>query len=268
MELFKKGKAYHGYNEVIKAEGELMGFSLLKLANDEVYAGDSGSYEIALVILSGKANVQVDGQRFNSLGDRQDVFSGRAATVYIPRDSNYQIKADGENFEAACCMVKAEKKYSAFVVSPEEVVVNHRGGLTWQREVHDIIVDNGEGRADRIVIGETFSNPGHWSSFPSHKHDQNIPGIETELTEIYHFRVSPKNGFGVQVLYTENRELDEAYLIRDTDSVVIPKGYHPVVAPPSVKVYYLWFLAGNMGRDLMPNDDPAFKELRKLEGLI
>lgn len=267
MELFFKGKSYKGYNEVINPQGEMMGLSLLKLTRDEVYTGQSDCYEIALVILSGKANIQVDNQNFLDLGERADVFSGRAATVYIPRDSEYKVEAIGDGFEAAVCLVEADKKYQPFVVKPEEVVVNQRGGQIWQREVHDIIVDNGEGKVDRIVIGETYSAPGNWSSFPSHKHDTSIPGMETELKEIYHFRVSPESGFGVQVLYTEDRELDEAYLIRDTDSIVIPKGYHPVVAPPSVKVYYLWFLAGNMGRTMLPNDDPNFKELRKLETL-
>jgi 5-deoxy-glucuronate isomerase len=219
------------------------------------------------VILSGNASIKVDVQEYENLGERSDVFSGRAATVYIPRDCSYRVKANGENFEAALCMVQTDEKHQSFVVKPEEVVVNQRGGQTWQREVHDIIVDNGEGKVSRIVVGETFSAPGNWSSFPSHKHDTFVPGMETELQEIYHFRVSPTNGFGIQVLYTEDRELDEAYMIRDTDSVFIPKGYHPVVAPPSIKVYYLWFLAGNMGRKMLPNDDPDFKELRKLETL-
>ena len=267
MELHFKGQAYTGYRDVIPAGEGLMSLGLLKLTDQEEYAGESGHYEIALVILSGKATIQVDDHEFKDLGERADVFSGRAATVYIPRDSKYRVKAKGENFEAALCLVQAEEKHQAFVVKPEEVVVNQRGGQTWKREVHDIIVDNGEETVNRIVVGETFSAPGNWSSFPSHKHDVNVPGQETELMEIYHFRVSPQSGFGIQVLYTEDRELDEAYLIRDTDSVFIPKGYHPVVAPPSVKVYYLWFLAGKTGRTMLPNDDPNFKELRKLETL-
>ncbi|MHB1653278.1 MAG: 5-deoxy-glucuronate isomerase [Desulfitobacteriaceae bacterium] len=266
MQLFYKGQAYQGLREVINpVDGGLMGLSLLRLANGDRHQGQSEIYEIALVILSGKADVKVNGQTFVALGERTDVFSGRATTVYIPRESEYLIQALGDDFEAALCLVKAEKKYAPFVVKPEEVGVNHRGGQSWQRDVHDIIVDNGEGKVDRIVLGETYSSPGHWSSFPPHKHDHFEPGVETELAEVYHFRVSPENGFGVQVVYTEDRELNEAFLIRDTDSIIIPKGYHPVAAPPSVKVYYLWFLAGDMGRELLPSDDPQYKELKKLE---
>lgn len=266
MQLYYQGHAYNGRQDIIDpVEQGLMGLSMLKLANNEVYVGQSGVYEVGLVILSGRADVIVDDQAYEGLGVRSDVFSGPAATVYIPRESAYRVEAKSDDFESALCLVKADKKYAPFVVRPEEVSVNHRGGQTWKRDVHDIIVDNGEGRVDKIVLGETYGDPGNWSSFPSHKHDQFVPGLETELTEIYHFRVSPEKGFGVQILYTEDRELNEAYLIRDQDSVLIPKGYHPVVAPPSVKVYYLWFLAGNKGRKMQPQDDPQYKELRALE---
>lgn len=266
QQLYFKGLTYEGLRHVISPEdGGLMAFDLLKLAGGEDYEAASGEYEIALVILSGKANVTVDGKVFSGLGERQDVFSGRATTVYIPRDSAYRVESADGGVEAALCLVKAEKKYQPFVVMPEEVVIHHRGGQSWKRDVHDIITGNGEGRVDRIVLGETYGEPGNWSSFPPHKHDRLVPGEETELAEIYHFRIQPEEAFAVQLIYTEEREIDEAFLIRDRDSVNIPKGYHPVVAPPSVKVYYLWFLGGEKGRELTPYDDPTFKALKELE---
>ncbi|MCL5289614.1 MAG: 5-deoxy-glucuronate isomerase [Firmicutes bacterium] len=266
MQFYYQYLPYQRLQEIINpATGELMAFSLLKLGGGEVYAGASGDFELALVILSGQADVEVDGQEFNKLGQRTGVFSGRAATVYLPRDSHYRISAIANNFEAALCQVRAGKKYAPFVVLPEEVIVNHRGTSLWQREVHDIIVANGEGRVDRIVVGETYSAPGHWSSFPSHKHDRHRPPQETELGEIYHFRVEPVNRFGVQLLYTEDGKVNEAFMIKDRDTFKIPFGYHPVAAPPGVKLYYLWFLAGNHGRQMIPCDDPAFRELIKPE---
>ncbi|MDA8441401.1 MAG: 5-deoxy-glucuronate isomerase [Peptococcaceae bacterium] len=265
-QLYFKAQPYQGLQQVVgAADGGLMAFDMVKLKSGESCTELSGIYEIALVILSGQANIAVDGEEFKHLGQRKDVFSGTAATVYIPRDSSFRVESLSDDFEAALCKVEAEKKFKAFAVTPEQVIVNHRGGLIWQRDVHDIITDNGEGNVDRIVVGETFSNPGNWSSFPPHKHDRYVPGEETKLAEIYHFRVSPANGFGIQVLYSEDRELDEAVLIRDMDTVNIPFGYHPVVAPPSVKVYYLWFMAGTLGRKLVPHDDPDFVELRQLE---
>ena len=266
MQLFFKGQPYHGFKEIISTlDGGLMKFALLKLNQGESYSGLSGNFEIALVILGGQANVRVNGEEYQKLGERANVFAGPAASVYIPIGADYSVEAVSGSVEVAVCAVEAEQCFAPFVVRPEEVVINHRGAHAWQRDVHDIITDNGDGRVDRIIVGETYGAPGNWSSFPPHKHDHFVPDQETELMEIYHFRLDPPTGFGVQVIYSKENNLDEAYLIRDSDSVNIPFGYHPVVTPPSVKVYYLWFLGGKLGRNLVPKDDADYVALRSLE---
>ncbi len=257
-------KEYFGYKEIVAPEGAsgLMGFSLIKLAEGESYNSHSGEFEIGLVILSGKANISVEGKDFLALGGRDDVFSGNATTVYIPKDSDYEI-VGYDHFEGAICKVKAENKLSPFVVQPKDVVVHNRGEDLWQRVVCDIFTDNVEGRVDKIVLGETFNVPGNWSGYPPHKHDRFVPGKETAMHEIYHFRLNPKERFGVQMWYNDGYELGEAYLLKDKDSCSIPYGYHPVAAPPGVKLYYLWCMAGTEGRQLLPNDDPNFSELHR-----
>lgn len=263
MQVHYRCSEYHGRVDIIGgAEGQnLMAFSLLKLKAGEFYEGYSGAYEIAAVILSGVTDITVEGQEFRDLGRRANVFSGRATTVYIPRESSFRVVAPEGFLEIALCQVQAEKKYNPFVVRPEEVVVTQRGADLWKREIHDIIVDNGQGRVDKIIVGETFSVPGNWSSFPPHKHDRHAPPEESELIEIYHFRIEPVKRFGVQIIYTEDGSTDEAFVIRDRDTILISSGYHPVAAPPGVNVYYLWFLAGEHGRKMIPYDDPAFQEL-------
>ena len=79
------------------------------------------------------------------------------------------------------------------------------------------------------MVGETFNPPGHWSSFPPHKHDGK--NGEPFLEEVYHFRVSPAHGFGHQMLYTEDGE-SVTHQVRDGDAVLLPYGYHPVSSPP------------------------------------
>lgn len=254
---------FTGLKEIIEpAAGEgIMGFSLLSLEPGSTFSADSGPYETVMVILGGRIEVRVDGQSYGPLGGRQNVFDGKATALYIPRESAYLVTAR-ESCETALCRVRAEKKYAPFVVEPREVAVHHRGEQLWQREVHDIITGNGQGRVDRLIVGETFNAPGNWSSFPPHKHDCTIPGREAELREIYHYRLEPTQLFGVQVIYKEkDTGANQAFLIRHRDSVYIPGGYHPVAAPPGVKLYYLWFLAGTRGRELLPCDDPAFIKL-------
>ncbi|HOA34770.1 MAG TPA: 5-deoxy-glucuronate isomerase [Bacillota bacterium] len=257
-------KEYKGYAEIVppaEAAG-LLSFGLIQLEKGESFSSHSEGFEIGLVILSGKADVYVEGQEFLSLGSRENVFSGKATTVYIPRDSVFKV-VGADSFEGAVCKVRAEKKLSPFVLAPGDVKVENRGKNLWQRVVYDIFTDNVEGRVDRIVLGETINVPGHWSGYPPHKHDQFVPGRETAMHEIYHFRLEPRDRFGVQMWYTDGYELGNAYLIKDGDSCSIPFGYHPVAAPPGVKLYYLWCMAGTGSRQLLPNDDPNFAELHK-----
>ncbi|MGB9858447.1 MAG: 5-deoxy-glucuronate isomerase [Moorellaceae bacterium] len=252
----------HGRLDLINEhEHGLVAFSLLKLREKETYRGNSGPYEIAIVLLGGVADVTVEGGEFRNLGARTDVFSGRATAVYIPRETNFSVEAPKGEVEAALCQVKADRKYAPFVVTPEEVTVSHRGNSLCEREIHDIIGNNGRGRVDKIILGETFSLPGNWSSFPPHKHDRYTPPEENELVEVYHFRILPDEGFGVQITYTEDGHQEEAYVVRNGDTVLIPSGYHPVAAPPGVKLYYLWFLAGTYGREVLAATDPVFQKL-------
>lgn len=258
MKYFYPAQDFKGYREIIKIgdPSEYTGFGILKLEANETYKGETKDKEIVLVVMSGKCNIKVNGLWYPNLGERKDVFSGKATAVYVPVNSKFEVtESQGLNVEVGVCFAKAEKYFEPFVVKPEEVVCNHRGILNYQRDVHDIIGDNAEGRVHRIVVGETYSYPGQWSSYPSHKHDTYNPPYETSMEEIYYFKVKPADGFGVQVIYTDDFSLREAYIIKDGDTVFIPKGYHPVAAAPGFQVYYLWVMAGNYGRKLIPKDD-------------
>lgn len=259
MKCYYPAEKVTGYKQIVElgAATEYTGLGLLTLdAGEKTVLRTKPNEESALIILSGKCDIIVEGRTFHDLGGRKDVFSGRATAVYIPINTGYEITALSEGVKIAVTSALAQKKYAAFVVTPKEVVVNHRGVMNWQRDVHDIIVESGEGRVDRIVVGETFTYPGNWSSYPSHKHDVYNPPYESKLDEIYYFRVKPATGFGIQVLYNDDLTLREAYMIKDGDTVAIPKGYHPVAAAPGYQVYYLWVMAGGYGRTLTPHDDP------------
>jgi 5-deoxy-glucuronate isomerase len=102
-------------------------------------------------------------------------------------------------------------------------------------------------------VGETYNPPGLWSSYPPHKHDEHRPPEESKLEEVYHFRVKPSRGFGIQRVYGQG--LDETYAVQDRDTVVITRGFHPVASAPGYSLYYLWVLAGDE-RLMCPREDP------------
>ncbi len=64
------------------------------------------------------------------------------------------------------------------------------------------------------------------------------------MEEVYFYKVYPEQGFGIQRIYSADKQLDEVDVVENNDVVMIPKGYHPVVAAPGYKFYYLWVLAG------------------------
>lgn len=264
MSRLFRSKEAAGYQDIIHEHNDLLKYlamGKIVLSEGQQYAGATGAYETALVILSGKASIACETEKWTDLGERDHVFDGKATAVYIPCQSEYQVIAQSNDLQIMVCKVKAETKFKPFVVRPDEVVVNQRGKETWQREVQDIIADNGDGRVHRIILGETYSRPGHWSSYPPHKHDGEFYPEEPDLEEVYHYQIHPAQGFGIQLLYTKDQSIDEAYIVRHGDSFAIDKGYHPVGAGGGYQVYYLWFMAGETGRTLNPYDDPEHQWL-------
>jgi 5-deoxy-glucuronate isomerase len=190
---------------------------------------------------------------------RSDVFATRASAVFVPPGGAFDIvvRADSEVAAIHTAGLGLSKNGSAAtVVGPDDVVVHDRGQPGWQRQVHDVVADNVPG-AQHLIVGETFNEPGQWSSFPPHKHDGT--DCEPELEEVYYFRFDRPSGFGFQGLYEANGN-EEAVFLRHGTIVGIPRGYHPVCAAPGYRLYYLWALVGRR-RQLAMYEDPTHRWL-------
>lgn len=253
-----------GYKEIVK-EGDMryLSFGILKLKPSESWKTSTNEREVALLLLSGFFEIDANGTS-GKVGPRKDVFSSKAYAVYVPRDSEILVKAIYPT-ELAIVSAPSEKKHNVVFVKPDDVRVRIVGQLNWRRHVHDVI--SSDISADMLLVGETFNPPGNWSSYPPHRHDvDNIPE-ESDMEEVYHFRVYPKNGFGAQFIYTDDGSVDEVIKIRDGLTVEIDRGYHPVVAAPGYEVYYLWALAGKK-RILIPKDDPNHAWIKAMEYVV
>ncbi len=209
--------------------------------------------EFGLIVLSGLVDVTCGQQSFHELGGRAGVFSGPATGLWSPPDVTLTIRALSA-CEVAICAAPSTSEGGPQVVTPAQVVSKRAGNWNWVREVQTIIGDN-VSQAQRLVIGETFNLPGNWSSYPPHKHTVDDYPFEVRMEEVYHYRVNPRQGFGVQVLYNDDLSLREAHIVQDCDTVVIPAAYHPIVAAPGYQVYYLWMLAAYTDRRMRPRDD-------------
>ena len=79
---------------------------MIRLEPGENAVYESEEYEIGLVILQGTCSVKVDDVTFDKLGSRRSVFDGKPTTVYVPRDSKYEVTATGSMMlEIGVCKV-------------------------------------------------------------------------------------------------------------------------------------------------------------------
>ena len=222
----------------------------LYLENGERQKYSNDAEETILVLQQGAGTLSAAGSDWRV--SRSGVFTDRATALYLPPGVVLVVTGEPQ-IEAILVSTPAKGGRSPALVAPSDVVVNHRGKGTYTREVHDIFVR--DPYVSRLMVGETFNPPGHWSSFPPHKHDGR--NGEPKLEEVYHFRIDPPQGFGHQTIYTNDGE-SVTHQVRDRDAVLLPYGYHPVAAAPGYRLYYLWAMAGEQ-RALALYEDPAHK---------
>jgi len=56
--------------------------------------------------------------------------------------------------------------------------------------------------------------------------------------------------------------MDEVYIVEQGDTVVIPRGYHPVGAAPGYSLNYTWAMAGEIRKPGASFDDPRHAWLK------
>jgi len=225
-----------------------IGFRAVRLGATETETVHTGSGELCVVVLTGTADIEVDGQVFSGLGGRATVFEEKSpAAVYVPCGKTVHIRHAGDaarGLEIALCSAPCDDQpRSVSLIDSASMRRSVRGQGTNTRYVCDILPHD-DPRAAHLLVVEVITPASHSSSYPPHKHDQETPPTETLLEETYYHRLNPPQGFAFQRVYTDDRSLDEACAVEDHDVVMVPRGYHPVVAPHGYDLYYLNVMAG------------------------
>ncbi|HBX68057.1 MAG TPA: 5-deoxy-glucuronate isomerase, partial [Chloroflexi bacterium] len=157
---------------------QLLDFNLLKLAAGEKHSANSGEREILAVILGGKAAFEINGQRFEKVGGRPNVFAGKPHSVYIPAGAEYTIQAEG-GVEIALPSAASDKDgIQPYMISPDRVVEGIWGAANFKRYFKQILTTASQPDlpARRLIVGETLTPSGNWSTYPPHKHQvDNLP---------------------------------------------------------------------------------------------
>jgi 5-deoxy-glucuronate isomerase len=191
-------------------------------------AGD----EVALICLGGKATAEIAGEQYAL---------GRFDCLYVPRDHRIDIRTE-TGVDIAECRAPITGTYPLrYIRYAEDVASNpglsfKTGGENARRHLNILIGKNVE--AGRLMAGVTWSEPGHWTSWPPHEH-------ESLAEELYVYFDLPPEAFGIQLVYTDKHEPERVEVVRDGDAVLMPKGYHPNVSIPGHPISFLWVMAAH-----------------------
>lgn len=245
-DLLRKPFGNHGkVHEVTpqSAGWRYVGFSLYRLRPGEVTMEATGDREVILVMVEGKAEFQAAGEDWGVLGDRMTVFEKTPPhCLYVPNGHDWKAVAETDCI-IAVCSAPGQGGHSARRIGPDGISLTARGKGTNTRHINNIAMEN-EDYCDSLLVTEVFTPAGHWSSYPSHRHDEDdFPRI-TYLEETYYHRLNPASGFGIQRVYTDDRQLDETMAVMDGDVVLVPRGHHPCGTPYGFEAYYLNVMAG------------------------
>lgn len=217
-----------------------LAFAVRMVAQGGGWRDVDAAHERCLVVLSGDVVFEVAGEAHEVAG-RTSVFAGLPHAMYLPPGVPCDVTAEGDAV-IGIGRAPATGKLQPRFITPADVSVEIRGGHNAERQITHLI---DPGQAERLLCVEVYTPSGNWSSYPPHRHDEYVPGIEVDLDEVYHYRIDPPEGWGMQRLYDDARELDDVVVVGDGDTVLVRRGYHPVVMAPGYDGYYLNFLAGD-----------------------
>lgn len=206
-----------------------------------------------------------------TLAGRATVFDGPADVLYLSSATTAVIRGTGR---VAVASSPTAVVHPTRHVRAAEVPVELRGAGVSSRQVHNFgtpeVLD-----AERLIVCEVLTPAGNWSSYPPHKHDRRVPGVESRLEEIYYFEAAPTRAggraestdaaFGMFATYSsEAGEIDISARVGTGDVALVPFGYHgPAVAAPGYDLYYLNVMAGpDRERAWLITDDPAHAWVR------
>ena len=264
---------YDNKNEPIIKVGDdtlkLTYFNIVKLDKGKGYTCSLKDYETVWVVMQGNIDIQVDDKKYSGIGQRENIWKGRADSVYAGSGANVNVVSNENDTEIAVAGGYCPEIYDSFRITPDEVEMVDVGSTETKshRKIFHILGQNANGRAGNLLVSELNCEEGCWSGYPPHKHDTENPPEETEFEEIYHYRFNPGNGFGGQYVFDGVNE-PQAYMTRNGDTFAFSSGYHPTVTSPGHEEYVLTIIVGKHQRSLIQNFKEEYRYMNeKIPGI-
>jgi len=221
---------------VVQLGGTLREHSLETGEEEVSLDGYTGPFEITAEGAWGVWTAQVPARR--SIRDAHPM-------IYIPQQARVRLKAVNGAVRISVAGAIGKPGLQPVLIGGDGIIARTVGKENWTRTVLTHIANNVD--AAHLICGETVNQPGGWSSCPPHKHDRFDAPSEVPMEEVYYFQTEPRQGFGFMRVYTDPADpepFDYAFTVEHGDTVLIPRGYHPVVACPGYSLNFTWVLAG------------------------
>ncbi len=232
----------------------LIYFNDVRLKMGESVSQQLEEHESVCVVVSGAVDIDVAGERFESVGTREHLWAGKPDSVYAPRGAKVTITGKSDSTEIFVAGGRTGTGPEPFRVSPDDIDTVQYGSddTKTHRRIYHVLGQKAEGRAGNLLVSELFTvGAGGWSGFPPHKHHIERPPIETDFEEAFHYRFNPDHGFGAQFAYTGDDDFGPVYHVKSGSTILLDKTYHPSVAAPGYEMYYFTILAGRHQRSLI-----------------
>jgi 5-deoxy-glucuronate isomerase len=242
-------------------------FNIVRLRKGESFTSTVPGYETCLVPAHGTVDVEIEadggtgGSLFAAIGERSSVWDGDPSAVYVPTGASAHILCRSETTEIFIAGALFDQALEAFAVRPGDIDPVQYGSdeTKTHRKIKHILGQKPPGQVGRLLVSELFTvGAGGWSGYPPHKHDNDRLPDETRHNEIYNFRFRPEEGFALQLLQAEGKDIGKAFHVLNASTLKIAGGYHPCVVAPGHEMYYFTILAGESQRSLRQYFQPAY----------
>ena len=210
------------------------------LKGETLFAFDKEN-ETAVLLLSGNVIFSWNGEK--QQGSRKNPFEKKPYCLHVSRNTSFSIEAV-EDSEIIVQQTDNEKEFEPHFYTPENCLYQEFGKGQWGGAGHRIVstmFDYDNAPYSNLVLGEVFTQPGKWSSYPPHHHPQ---------PEVYYYRFDKPQGFGACYIG------EDVYKSKDGSFCCIESGKdHQQAAAPGYEMYYVWMIRHIDG-------DPWYKTTR------
>lgn len=139
--LAKPSSGFGIYQSVLKEDTgwQFLNFQARLMKLGEKWRSETGSNEYAIILLGGNYSVKTDRGNWETVNGRKDVFSGIAHSLYLPRNTVFELTAESDVLDIAYGWCETDEDHPAYFKLPEEAAIEIRGGDNATRQINSLL---------------------------------------------------------------------------------------------------------------------------------